>query len=109
MGFVKGQPRPANAGRKKGTPNKRTFDAHALAESMGVDPLKVLLDLCSHRDPSIQLGAAKEAAKYLYYQKRAVEVSGNADKPIQVESSKTQEIVSDLMAIIDTKINERKG
>lgn len=109
MGFVKGQPRPANAGRKKGTPNKRTFDAHALAESMGVDPLKVLLDLCSDRDSSIRLGAAKEAAKYLYYQKKAVEVSGNPLAPIQVESSHVQEIVSDLKAIIDTKINERKG
>lgn len=109
MGFVKGQPRPANAGRKKGTPNKRTFNANALAEEMGVDPLKVLLTLCSHRDPGIQLGAAKEAAKYLYTQKRAVEVSGNAESPLKVESSQVEEVVSVLKAIIDTKVNERKG
>lgn len=107
--FKKGDPKPANSGRKKGTPNKRTFDAVAVAEEMGVDPLKVLLSLCTHRDPAIQLGAAKEAAKYLYTQKRAVEVSGNAEKPLQIESSAVKEVLADLKAIIDTKINERKA
>jgi hypothetical protein len=39
MGFTKGEPRPPNAGRKKGTPNKRTVDIrstlYAAATEMG--------------------------------------------------------------------------
>ena len=112
MAFEKGKPRHPNAGRKKGTPNRRTFDAAALAEEMGVDPLKILLDLCSHRDPGIQLGAAKEAAKYVYTQKRATELSGPNGQPIQTEveaSEQLQELLADLKTIVDTKVNERKG
>lgn len=100
---------PKTGGRKKGTPNKFSFDANAVAEEMGVDPLQVLLELCSHPNAGIRVSASKEAAKYLYTQKRAVEVSGNAEKPIQVESSAVKEILADLKSIIDTKINERKA
>lgn len=106
--FEKGKPRHPNAGRKKGAPNKRTLEALALAEEVGVDPLRVLLELCKHRDPAIQLGAAKEAAKYLYSQRKVTEISGPAGAPVQFESSEANEIVAEFKAMLQTKLAERK-
>ena len=39
MGFEKGQPRPEKAGRKKGTPNKRTKIAISVFDEHNYDPL----------------------------------------------------------------------
>lgn len=103
---------PKTGGRKKGTPNKLTRDADAIAQEMGIDPLRVLLELCNHREPTIRISAAKEAAKYVYTQKRATELSGPSGQPIQTQveaSHELQELLADLKGIIDTKVNERKG
>ncbi len=99
-------------GRKAGTPNKKSLrDVYAMAEAKGVEPFEVLLDLCKERDPSIRLGAAKEAAKYMYTQKRAVEVAGKDGGPLkaEVESSAVQDLLADFRAMLHTKISERKG
>lgn len=40
MSFQKGKPRPANAGRKKGTPNKVTFDFARDVEATGIELVK---------------------------------------------------------------------
>lgn len=82
MGFEKGKPRPANAGRKKGTPNKVHTFLHAVkVESIEdlkqkyPDPLLRLLQIGN--DPNtpvaIQVHCHKEVAKYLHAQKREVE------------------------------------
>lgn len=90
--------------------NKRTLeDLYAMCEASGVEPFQVLLDLCKERDPSVRLGAAKESAKYLYFQRRIQEISGPAGGAIEIESSAVKEILADLKSIIDTKTNERKG
>ena len=39
MSFQKGQPRPKNAGRRKGTPNKETY-ARRIAEDKALDTIK---------------------------------------------------------------------
>ena len=110
MPFKAGEPRPKNAGRRAGTPNKKSLrDVYAMAEAKGVEPFEVLLDLCKERDPSIRLGAAKEAAKYMYTQKRSIEASGPGGGPVEVESSEVKEFVADLKAILHTKISERKA
>ncbi len=110
MAFKKGDPKPANSGRKKGSMNKRTLeDLYAMCEAAGVEPYKILLDLCKDRDSSIRLGAAKEASKYLYFQRRIQEVSGPDGGPVQVGSSEVKEILADLKSIIDTKANERSS
>lgn len=109
-GFQKGQARPANAGRKKGSKNKRSLDdLYEMCEASGVEPFQVLLDLCKDRESSIRLGAAKEASKYIYFQRRIQEISGKDGAPIEVQSSEAKEIMADLKLLIDTKINERKG
>jgi hypothetical protein len=113
MPFKKGDPKPKNSGRKKGSMNKRSLeDLYAMCEASGVEPFQVLLDLTKDRDSSIRLGAAKEAAKYIYTQRRATEISGPNGQPIQTEveaSDQLQELLADLKVIVDTKVNERKG
>lgn len=87
MPFTPGTPRPAGAGRKPGTQNAATREAQRIAEEMGVDPLRVLLQLAAadvqglgltpyvdgrgqQRNPSVPLDvrvqAAIAAAKHLY-------------------------------------------
>lgn len=113
MPFQKGQSKPKTGGRKKGTPNKSSLRCvYTMAEEAGVEPFKILLGLCNHRDPAISMNAAKECAKYMYTQKRATEISGPNGQPIQSEveaSAELKEILADLQTIIDTKVNERKG
>jgi hypothetical protein len=43
MGFKPGDPRPENAGRKKGTPNKRTQQLHEIAKDLDADPFMFLV------------------------------------------------------------------
>lgn len=42
MAAPKGRPRPAGAGRKKGTPNKSTQNAQEIADKLGFCPLTIL-------------------------------------------------------------------
>ena len=77
MPFVKGQPRPLNAGRKKGTPNKKTLermareDAARLLEAKALEndlPLDHMLRVM--RDPTVEPhrrdAMAKAAAPYIH-------------------------------------------
>jgi hypothetical protein len=83
MPFVKGQPRPLNAGRKKGTPNKKTLermareDAAKLLEAKALEndlPLDHMLRVM--RDPATEPhrrdAMAKAAAPYVHPQLQAV-------------------------------------
>ena len=65
MPFVKGQPRPLNAGRKKGTPNKKTLermareDAAKLLEAKALEndlPLDYMLRVMRAIRPSNRIG-----------------------------------------------------
>lgn len=63
-------------GRKPGVPNKSTLDLFAKCEAEGVDPFTGLLRLARDgAEESTRLGAYKELCKYLYPQRKAVEVS----------------------------------
>jgi hypothetical protein len=71
MTFVKGQPRPPNAGRKRGTKNKRTVALTAASENAilsGLTPLDYLLGIV--RDPAkderLRFDAAKAAAPFVH-------------------------------------------
>jgi len=103
---------PKTGGRKAGTPNKRTFDATALAERLGYDPLEAMIELArTTRDEGIKVACHRECAKYVYPQRRQTELSGVNGEAIKVtaESSELKEVMADLRSLIDTKINERKG
>ena len=98
MPFVKGQPRPLNAGRKKGTPNKKTLermareDAAKLLEAKALEndlPLDHTLRVM--RDPTVEPhrrdAMAKAAAPYVHPTLAAVahkhlDAQGNAIAPV---------------------------
>lgn len=79
------------SGRKKGSRNRRTFDAQELARRLDVDPLEVLLlaakgdkkRLKLKKDDTISLEdrlyAARAAAPYLYPKKKAIEFTGGGE------------------------------
>lgn len=97
-------------GRQKGTPNKRTVQAQEIADRIGVDPLEVLMRYAAgdweglgyHQphyvkvtsdgreifedviQPDQRIAAAKEAAKYLYPQRKAVEFKSEDDTGIAI-------------------------
>ena len=105
MAWPKGKPRAPGVGRKKGTPNKNSFNAIEIAEKLGVNPLEILLRFAAgdwknlgyenecyfseKPDGSVKMGyvitpevrtkAASEATKYLFPQRKAVEVSNSPD------------------------------
>jgi len=104
MAGVKGRPKPEGAGRKKGTPNKRTQDLNDLAERLGVNPIEILLNIAkgdfkalgyenneviTMKDgkPNVteritlddRRAAAKDASPYLFAQRKAVEVTGEVE------------------------------
>jgi hypothetical protein len=71
MTFVKGQPRPPSAGRRKGSRNKRTLALAKASENAiltGLTPLDFMLGIV--RDPSkderLRLDAAKAAAPFVH-------------------------------------------
>lgn len=93
--FKVGQPRPANAGRKKGTPNKRTVELQERLAELDVDPvgtlskiLKEQMAIFEHRKKNRQLTGALIALsdaerttsnlfQYLYPKKKAIEHTGD--------------------------------
>lgn len=70
-GASKGERR---GGRQKGTTNKRTLE---FIEALGsFDPVKALIDLYKKtEDDGIKLGVLKEMLKYIYPQRKAIEVT----------------------------------
>lgn len=91
--FVKGAPRPPNAGRTKGTPNKKTQSLLELCESEGVNVFQAILKLCKHPDESIQFSALKEAAQYIYPKRKSLEHSGSID-PKMAEAAEAIQVMS---------------
>lgn len=89
------------SGRKKGVPNKKTQDLQEMADELGCNPFRILLMFANDDweglgypeptttkvtkdgttveidriSPDLRAHAAKEAAKYLYPQRKAVEMS----------------------------------
>jgi len=101
---------PKAGGRQKGTPNKKTNELFEIADRIGVNPFEVMcmfaakdwkgLGYSSEYEtkvtkdggtleverigPDLRIHAAKEAAKYLYPQRKAVEHSADQEKGFQI-------------------------
>jgi hypothetical protein len=106
MPFKKGNP-----GKPKGAKNKHSFNAEEIANKFDLEPLEVLMMICAgdwnglgfnektktsftnagiefeedHVKLEQRISAAKEASKYLYSAKQAVEVSGNVGIKVIIE------------------------
>ena len=93
MPFKKGDPKPQNAGRKAGTPNKATQDLFAICEKHGVNVFESMVILAVQaEEPKEKFQRLETIAKYLYPQRKAVEVSAdeNSGFKIIVEDYRTK-------------------
>lgn len=129
MTFQKGNP-----GRPLGAKGSITRKVELTAERLGVDPFEVLC-LFAKGDwaalgypaetktsftsagiefdeylisPENRLSAAKEAAKYLYSQKRSVEVSQN-DALSDMRPEQRLEAMKHAVAMLELKLREQRG
>jgi hypothetical protein len=110
MPFQKGSKRPSNAGRKKGSSNRRTMMVDEMVSKLNVDPLEVLLlfakgdwkklgydaesTICYNSagieytrltiSPETRIMGAKEAVKYIYSQKKAMELSASSNEGFKI-------------------------
>lgn len=95
--FKKGQKRPENAGRKKGTPNKRTAE---IAERLkGVDIVGELLEIARTTEKEeTKVAVYKELLKYAYPQLKAVELDIDKSTGINivVADKKHQKMLEEL-------------
>ncbi len=96
------------AGRTRGSLNKKTQDLYDLCTKERVNPFQALLKLCKHDDDTIRLQALKEACKYLYPQRKAIEMKQDEEQN-GVESSLKREIIDQFKEIIRLKSNESKS
>jgi hypothetical protein len=81
MPFQKG-----NAGRRVGSVNKAPSIAQIFAQRK-FDPIVAMIDIyekaSKKQDLALAGKMAAELAKYIHPQKKAVEISGDAEKPLQ--------------------------
>lgn len=124
--FTPGTPRPANAGRKVGTPNRATREAQALADELGIDPFEVLLLFAAgdaealglkpyvdgkgrHREPMVALDlrmqAAIAACRHLLPVLKAVEVTGANGGPIETMMALGEEGLKKRMAELELALD----
>jgi hypothetical protein len=76
-GFKPGQKRPPNAGRKKGTPNKKTRELVAVLDELNVNPVQALIDLIPNLEEAKQADVYLKLLEYVYPKRRAIEVSAD--------------------------------
>lgn len=84
MKFKKGDPKPVNSGRKKGTPNKRATIFESLEEihtedGKPVDILKLFFDGLMAMPPYQRVDALLELMKFVYPRQNNVQLSNPED------------------------------
>jgi hypothetical protein len=79
--FQKGQPRPANAGRKKGTPNKKTAEFKQVLGDFDTVREMVKLFYTTEKD-DLKVAICKEFLKYEYPQRKAIELAQEVELPV---------------------------
>ena len=72
-------------GRQKGTPNRKTQEVAEKLQALGCDPIEGMARLAMDPtvDVAIRAQMLKELAQYLYPKRKALEVSGDPDTPLQ--------------------------
>jgi hypothetical protein len=87
MPFQRGQPRPSNAGRRAGTPNRASSDFREKVLRSGLSPVDFLCQ--TFRDPEqpmhLRVDAAKSIIPYIYPKLSNVDVSSGDGQPLVVQ------------------------
>ncbi len=86
MGWPKGKPRPEGAGRKKGTPNKKTLEVHEILAKHNFNVIEELIELYNRTGnedatAGVAVKCLTELASYCYPKRKALEVSGELNNP----------------------------
>jgi hypothetical protein len=83
--FKKGDKKPEGSGRKKGTKNKLNLGVQEALNARGVDCVEEMLKIAESTDKEeVKLTVYKELIKYVYPQRKAVEMSGTGDTEIKI-------------------------
>ena len=83
MTFKKGDAKPENSGRKKGTKNKNNLGVQERLEQKGINCIDEILDIArSTEDEQIRFQCYKELLKYVYPQRKAVEFTQDIELPV---------------------------
>lgn len=110
--FQKGHKK--TGGRTKGSLNKKTYEARALAEKYGYDPIECLIVMATSdtSSPDRKFECHAKLADYMYPKVGAINLTlqGPGGGPIktEVQSSELKELLSDFESMLQTKFNERK-
>lgn len=83
MPFKKGDAKPENSGRKKGTKNKNNLGVQERLEQKGVNCIDEILEIArTTEDEQIRFQCYKELLKYVYPQRKAVEFTQDIELPV---------------------------
>lgn len=82
---IKGGSRPG-AGRKPGSPNKRTVETQKLVEESGLTPLEYMLSVMRDgaEEPKVRLHAATQAAPYVHAKLSSMELTGKDGGAVEI-------------------------
>lgn len=88
--FQKGQKKPENSGRKKGTPNKLNMGVEEALAKRGINCVEEMLKIAETTDKEeVRLTVYKELLKYVYPQRKAIEIANEVElPPIKIEGIK---------------------
>lgn len=82
MTFKKGDKKPENSGRKKGTPNKLSLGVDEKLKEKGIDCIDEMLKIADGTENmDLRFAVYKEIAQYVYPKRKAVELSGDVTLP----------------------------
>ena len=100
--FKKGQPRPPNAGRRAGVPNRLTRNLGEVFENRGVNPAERLLDLMPSLDPAKQADLWMRLLDFVWPRRKAIETT--APETAQAD---TKAFVEEIRKAINDPANQR--
>lgn len=88
------------AGRKAGSPNKRTAEMVAKAEASGLTPLEYMLDVLRNAgaDPKDRMWAAEKAAPYVHARLASVEHKGDFNVTTRTKEERDAIVAATLRA-----------
>jgi len=92
VAYPKGAPRPAGAGRKKGTPNKATQSIREKLAAIGCDPIMGMAQIAMAKDErgawcapiELRFKILAELASYIEPKPKPIDKDGNSNEGITV-------------------------
>lgn len=79
MAWPKGKPRPPGAGRRAGTPNKRT-SVLEICQGLGLDPFLELAKIAQKEHHDRRFDALKELCQYIEPKKKQMDMALDPEK-----------------------------